>query len=341
MNRHKKDSICLKISAVFCALTLLLDVYGLSSVITGGSGFVNFASEQGAADNEGQIITTTIGGNPQENNSDNSTDNKTVAAASDEVAIGKINNKFISPYTANTSFNNVYLKNSTDLTIDLKELLGEELLFKIEKNGEPQVLIVHSHATESFMTEDRDYYTASDTSRSTDNTKNMVAVGNALAKKLNDAGIVTLHSDTLHDYPDYNYSYTNSAKTIKEYLQKYPSIKIVLDMHRDAVGASPDKVKVTTKIGGKSAAQVMLVMGTNYENYRENLKLAVRLHQTVEIMYPGLARAISLVPYEYNQSLHTGSLLIEMGTDANTVEEVRYSAELVGDALISLCNSLS
>lgn len=341
MNRDSKKELWqVIISAFLCAALFMADAFALPRVLS-----VNITESGGTALKETEKEIEKKAEDTASEDSEKT--EKAVETAGSDVKIGEIQNKFITPYTANTSYNNVYLKNSTELKVNLKELLEENINFKIEKNGEPQVLIVHTHATESFMTEDRDYYTASDKSRSTDNSRNMVAVGKVLADKLNKAGIVTLQSETQHDYPDYNYSYYNSEKTVKEYIEKYPSIKIVLDMHRDAIGASPDKVKITTKIGGKSAAQVMLVMGsqsggrTDYPNYRENLKLAVRLQQTLEIMHPGLARAINFGSFEYNQSLHPGSMLIEMGTDANTLEEVKYSAELVGDALISLCNALS
>lgn len=271
----------------------------------------------------------------------------TVSAASKGNVVGKVSEKFISPYTAKTSYNNVYLKNSTDLNVDLKSLLKADLGYKIEKNDEPQVLILHTHATETFLDSDRDYYTDKDVSRTTDQSKNMVAVGKIVADKLNTAGIKTIHDTTLHDYPSYNESYTRAAKTITGYLKKHPSIKIVIDLHRDAISpSSNEKVKVTAEIDGKKAAQIMLVMGSqsgntkNFPNWQENLKLAVKLQQTVEVMYPSLARSISLMPKNYNESLTTGSMLIEMGTDANSLEEVKYSAELLGNALKSLLNTL-
>lgn len=329
--KNTDATLRMTVSAIMCAGIMLFDFLGFPKTAKAASSPLPVLSDLS------DVAASTV--NPvTDGNGKTGEEKSAVTAASDLEARGKILNKFISPYTANTSYNGVYLKNSTDTAVDIKSLLEEDLNFKIEKNGEPQVLIVHSHATESFMLEDRDYYTAADTSRSTDNTKNTVALGKIVADKLNAAGIVTVHSEVQHDYPDYNYSYTNASKTIRDYLKKYPSIKIVLDMHRDAVGGE-DKVKVTTKIDGKSAAQVMLVMGTGFDTYKENLKLAVRFQQTLEALYPSLARSISLVGNEYNESLTNGSMLIEMGTDANTLEEVKYSAELVGNALISLCNT--
>lgn len=260
---------------------------------------------------------------------------------------GKILSQYISPYNAGLSYNNVYLKNGTSHKIDIKSLLSSSLSFKLKKNDEPQVLIMHTHTTETFMEDDSEYYTDSFTSRSRDKTKNMVSVGEIVAEKLNAAGIKTLHDTTEHDYPQYSGSYTRAAQTINSYLKKYPSIKVVLDLHRDAVSSGEsDKVKLVTEINGKKAAQVMLVMGSQSEgessfpNWKENLKLAVRLQQTLEVKYPTLARPISLTTGKYNESLTKGSLLIEFGTDANSLAEVHYSAELVGNALASLFNTL-
>lgn len=272
---------------------------------------------------------------------------ESVPAMSQGNVLGKVIERFITPYTANTSYNNVYIKNSTGLNIDIKGLLSSPLSYKIEKNNSPQVLIMHTHTTESFMTEDRDYYTDLDLSRTTDSSKNMINLGNIVADKLNSAGITTLHDTTLHDYPAYSGSYNRSAKTVTSYLKKYPSIKIVLDLHRDAIAQNDtDKVKITAEIEGRKAAQVMLVMGAqsgsvkNFPNWKENLKLAIRLQQNLEVMYPSLARSISLVSKNYNQSLSSGSMLIEIGTDGNTLEEVSYSAELLGNALVSTFNSI-
>lgn len=259
---------------------------------------------------------------------------------------GKIISNYISPYSAPASYNGVYMKDNTTAQVDIKTLLEGNLNIEIENNGEPQVLIMHTHTTESYMLSDSKYYTEEYTSRSTDNEKNMVAVGKRVAEILNNAGITTLHATSQHDYPQYNGSYTRSAATVNEYLKKYPTIKVVLDIHRDAVSSGSDKVKLVTEIEGKKAAQVMLVMGsqtgsvTSYPNWKENLKLALRLQQTIENKYPTLARPLSLVASRYNQNLTTGSLLLEFGTDANTLEEACYSAELVGNALAELLNKL-
>lgn len=269
-------------------------------------------------------------------------------ASTDGSVKGKVISRYISPYSAGLSYNGVYMKNSTDLEINIKELLSAPLDFKIAKNDSPQVLIVHTHTTETYMTEDADYYTSAFSSRTRDAQKNMVSVGNIVAEKLNQAGIKTLHDATEHDYPNYTGSYSRAAKTINSYLKKYPTIKVVLDLHRDAVSSGDsDKVKLVTEINGKKAAQVMLVMGsqsgsvTNFPKWKENLKLAVKLQQKIEEKYPTLARPLSLMPKNYNESLTTGSLLIEFGTDVNTLAEAHYSAELVGESIAELLGGLT
>ena len=259
---------------------------------------------------------------------------------------GKVVTRYISPYKAPSSYNNVYLKNNTGTSIDIKSLLNKNLNIKITKNSSPQVLIMHTHTTETFMEKDEKYYTEDFNSRSRDNTKNMAKIGDIIAQKLNKNGIKTIHDKTQHDYPEYTGSYGRAAKTIEYYLNKYPSIKIVLDLHRDAVSTDDGKAKLVTKIGGKNAAQVMLVMGsqtggiTGHPNWKENLSLAIKLQQTMEAKYPTLARPLMLASKKYNQNLSKGSLLIEFGTDVNTLDEACYSAELVGDSLVSLLNTL-
>lgn len=287
----------------------------------------------------------------QEKASVNSAENSASSEAkptSAQAVKGKIISQYNSPYLASLSYDGVYVKNSTDLKINLKEFVNGEVSFKIKKNDDPQVLILHTHATESFMEIDADYYTEDFKSRTTDNEKNMVAIGKIVAEKLQNAGINTIHSATQHDYPSYTQSYSRAADTICDYLKKYPSIKVVIDLHRDAVSAEDSsKVKLVTNINDKKAAQIMLVMGsqsgsvTNFPKWKENFKLATKLQQTIEKDYPTLARPIMLASKNYNESLSTGSMLIEIGTEANSLDEAKYSAELVGNSLVKLLSTLN
>lgn len=269
-----------------------------------------------------------------------------ISVSTEADAVGKVIPQFISPYKSKTSYNRVYVKNRAGINLDIAKYLKNPNPIKIEKNGQPQVLIMHTHTTECYLLEDRDYYTKSDLTRTRDKSYNVTAIGKLIADKLNSAGIVTLHDTTEHDYPAYNGSYNRSGETVKKYLEKYPSIKIVIDLHRDSLaGDGVNRVKPVTEINGKNAAQVMLVMGcgetvANHENWDKNFTFAVKYHQTMEALYPGLARQLSLVSSRYNQHLTTGSILLEVGTESNSLEEAKYGGSLAADALISYLNTL-
>lgn len=212
--------------------------------------------------------------------------------------------------------------------------------FTIELNSpEPQVLIVHTHATESFEPYQRSYYDAEFPSRSQDPSHNMIAVGEALAEALAENGISVVHDGTLHDFPAYTGSYDRSEETIRDILDKYPSIKIVIDLHRDAI-ADTDGTRIApvAEINGKSAAQLMIIAGCddgrfNMPNYMENFKLAALLQNSAETLYPTLARPVLFDYRNYNQHITTGSLLIEIGSHANSLDEALYTAELLGESM--------
>lgn len=343
-----KGSIA-RIIAVFtvCISLIAYDLYGKLNRPSAAvlpekeSSVFSDAGETGDESPETEENNPPAESKPQNSAPSGSSGNSSVAASAPGNVKGKITSRYISPYTAPLSYNNVYVKNSAGVSLDIKSLLNASLGFKLKKSDEPQVLIMHTHTTETYMTEDTDYYTDKYTSRTREKSRNMVSVGEIVAKKLNAAGIKTLHDATEHDYPQYTGSYGRAAKTINGYLKKYPSIKIVLDLHRDALSSGSDKVKLVTEINGKKAAQVMLVMGTSSPKWKENMKLAFKLQQMLEAKYPTLARPLSVTGSKYNQDLTTGSLLIEFGTDANTLEEAHYSAQLVGDALVSLFNTLT
>lgn len=259
---------------------------------------------------------------------------------------GNVVEQFISPYKSKTSYNRVYIKNRAGINLDIKKYLNSQNPFKLNKNSDVQILIMHTHTTECFLPEDRNYYTEEDKTRSRNQSENITAVGDIIAEKLNKAGFKTVHDKTEHDYPSYNGSYDRSGETVKKNLQKYPTIKVVIDLHRDSIaGNGTDRVKPVVEINGKKAAQVMLVMGcgetvANHPNWEKNFTFAVKYQQTLEALYPGLARQLALVSSRYNQHLTTGSILLEVGTESNSLEEAKYSGGLAADALISYFNTL-
>ena len=225
----------------------------------------------------------------------------------------------------------VYIKNSTAYT--LSESLFDEPFDAQLTAGGPQVLIVHTHATEAYTMPEGEEYEASDAFRTTDVRYNMVRVGDEIADTLAARGISVLHDRTLYDYPAYNGAYTRSAESIKRYLAEYPSICFVLDVHRDAIEDTEGNIYKAVCGEDANLAQLEFVMGSDgggapHENWRENLKLAAAVQNTAAAQYPTLMRPIILRAARYNQQLSTGSLLVEVGAAGNSLEEALLSAKV-------------
>ena len=251
----------------------------------------------------------------------------------------------VSDTTGYLSFGAGVIKNSTSLSDEeAQQYLEAENPIQIDSDG-PQVLIMHTHATESFEPYDTDIYDTRHTWRTTDNTQNIVAAGEVMAEAIRSYGIEVLHDETQHDYPSYNGSYERSAVTVQDYLEKYPSIKVVLDVHRDAVQRDTTLVKPVTEIDGRKAAQLMIIAGCDdgtmdMPNWSKNFRFAAGMQDAIESRYPSLTRPVFFCYRKYNQDLTTGSLLIEIGSHGNTLEEVLYTAQLAGDAIGSYLQGL-
>ncbi|MEG3030520.1 MAG: stage II sporulation protein P [Oscillospiraceae bacterium] len=239
---------------------------------------------------------------------------------------------------------NCYVKNMTKLSKgEVETQLLAPLDFEVEKDSPlPQILIMHTHATESYQNHPEPFYDPEYTCRSLDTSLNMVSVGAIIAKQLNLLGYNTLHDDTLHDHPSYNASYGRSKATVQDYLEKYPSIKIVLDIHRDAIERKDGtRIKPVITLQNKKYAQVMIICGAdngylNMPNYKKNLRFASHLQNSMETLYPGFTRPLLFDYRNYNQQLSTGSLLIEVGSHANTLEEAQNSAKLIAYSLAKM-----
>ena len=230
------------------------------------------------------------------------------------------------------------LRNCTDIDPQyLLEQCAREPDIELHEKGEPLVLIMHTHTTESYEPVIRGYYDASFSSRTTELDKSVAEVGARIAEELSAAGIGVIHDTTVHDYPQYTGAYDRSAVTVEGYLEEYPSIQIVIDVHRDAIEEEGVRYAPSVEVDGKSAAQVMMICGcTNVPQYRYNLRIASRLQSRLERDYPGLTRPILFDERNYNQEMTHGSFLIEMGSNANALEEALYSGELVGRSLAEL-----
>lgn len=220
----------------------------------------------------------------------------------------------------------VYLDNRAGVDVDMAALAQADITLTGQGKG-PEILIVHTHATEAYTQTDQDGYSQSDSYRTTDDSHNVLRVGDEIAAAFAQAGLNVLHDRTLHDYPNYNGAYTRSRQTVEEYLAAYPSISIVLDVHRDAMGDSDTIYKTVADPNSlPGCAQVMLVVGTdqngaNHPNWRNNLSLAIALERAMNQEAPTLARPINLRTSAFNQQLSPGSLLVEVGTHGNTLQE--------------------
>ncbi len=230
------------------------------------------------------------------------------------------------------------LRNSTDIDTDyLLEQAEIEPYLTIETDGSPQVLIMHTHTTECYEPYSRDRYDSEFSSRTTDLDKSVVAVGEEIAKQLEAAGIGVIHDTTVHDYPKYTGAYDRSSDRVEELLEQYPSIKVVLDVHRDAIEADGVRYAPVCEVDGEQAAQVMIICGCmNVPQYRYNLRFATKLQSKLETDYPNLTRPILFAERNYNQELTPASILLEMGSSSNSLEEALYSGRLVGMSLAEL-----
>ncbi len=238
------------------------------------------------------------------------------------------------------SFGCVRVKNTNNTQPDIEKKLNETLQLE-NTEGKPLVLIYHTHTTETYQLLDRGFYAEGFLSRSADENLNMIRVGKAVKDELEKLGYGVIHDTAVYDNP-YTGAYYRSMDAAELWLEKYPSIQITIDLHRDAIQNDEGvKTKPTAVINGKKAAQIMIISGcqeegngiTDLPDWEKNLTFALKLQESMETMYPGLTRPVYFCARSYNMSLTPCSLLVEVGTDANTLDEAVYSGKMLGRAL--------
>ncbi len=217
---------------------------------------------------------------------------------------------------------------------DIEALLQRPLTWDLH-GAEPTVLILHTHSTESY-TRTGEAYAESAAWRTLDENYNMLSIGARVAELLNQAGIPTVQDRSLNDHPSYNGSYVRARKSISALLEEHPSIRLVLDLHRDASEGKGGQMRTRAQVAGEASAQLMLVLGTNHSQYEENLSLALKLHAQLEQDNPGLMRPLQLRAQRFNQDLCPGGLLVEVGAAGNTHAEGIRAAEALAEAVIAL-----
>lgn len=234
----------------------------------------------------------------------------------------------------------VQVSNFSGFSVDLEDLLLSQLVLETPSQG-PAVLIIHSHGTESYTQTAQLTYTPSGEYRTLDEAHNMLRVGDALQAALEARGIRVLHDRNLHDYPQYTQAYINSRKTVEDYLEEYPSLCLVIDLHRDAADTAAGQLQTNAYVDGVPASQLMMVVGTNaggrdHSFWQENMALAVKLHARLEQLYPGICRPISLRKERFNQDLSPGAMLIEVGAAGDTLEKALVAAEALAQGIAFL-----
>jgi stage II sporulation protein P len=240
----------------------------------------------------------------------------------------------------------VGLINDSGYGVSLQPLLEAPLVCDLA-DGEPAVLILHTHATESYTPSSGAEYVASGDYRTLDEHYNMVSIGQEVARILQEGGISVIHDKDYHDYPSYNGSYVDARKAIEAYLRQYPSIQMVLDIHRDAAAMTGGgQLNTSATVGGQPSAQIMVVIGTDatgnhHPNWRTNLALALKLSAQLERADPGITRPIHLRPERFNMDMTPGSLLVEVGAAGDTHQEAMMAANALARAVLALAKGTS
>lgn len=229
------------------------------------------------------------------------------------------------------------IKNETQYWVDAADILSGGLALTLPAS-EPQILIIHTHGSEAYVQSGADRYSASDDGRTEDTQFNVVRIGDELTEILTEAGLNVIHDRGIYDYPSYTGSYTRAGEAIVQYLESCPGIRVVLDIHRDALGSNGVVYKTMAEEEGTTASQIMLLVGTDesgleHPDWRGNLAFALYLQNAANSAYPTLMRPVALVPQRYNQQLTPGSLIVEVGSSGNTLREALAAIRLFGRAI--------
>ena len=231
----------------------------------------------------------------------------------------------------------IYQIDSTTMATE-NELNGKVLLntnLKLRKSDEPQILIYHTHGSGA--------YRGSRKGRKSDT---VIGVGDVLTKRLEQKNIKVVHDRNIYDVKngkeERSKAYNYAATAIEKNLKKYPSIQVVIDLHRDGVNES---TKLVTRQNGKRMAQIMFFNGmsrtaTNGNikylknpNKQTNLAFSLQLQAQAALKYPGFTRKIYVKGYRYNLHYRGRSLLVEVGAQNNTLSEAKASMSLLAELL--------
>ena len=233
---------------------------------------------------------------------------------------------------------NVAVRNATQtLTPDVAALLEEGPSLTVADAAAPTVLIFHTHTSESYaLNTDGLYYPDAPTHRTAAD-RNMLRIGDELCGVLARRGVGYIHDTNVYD-DDYDGAYARSRETALNYLKQYPTLKIAVDVHRDALQEGGFHIKPTAVVNGKKAAQIMILTGAEengieFPHWESNLRFALSLQKIAQEKYTGLMKPVFFCPRRYNMDVTENAVLLEIGTEVNTLEEAIYSARLIGDVI--------
>ena len=232
----------------------------------------------------------------------------------------------------------VTINNETSYEVDVAACLAADTTIRSTGDG-PQVLIVHTHGSESYTPDAAFPYTPSENTRTTDTRYNVVRVGDELQKVLEEGGVQAVHICDIFDSPTYSGSYDRSLAAIEEALAQYPTIQVVIDLHRDSILTDDGTAyKTSCTIDGTEMAQLMFVVGTDegglyHPNWQSNLNYVTSLQYRLNRAWPGLMRPVNLRTQRFNQHATPGSMLVEVGSSGNTMTEALAAIRLFGQTL--------
>ena len=196
-----------------------------------------------------------------------------------------------------------------------------------EENQNPEVYIYNTHQGEQYQGKGLDEYNI---------TPGVMMASYIMQDKLEKQNIKTIVlEDNIIDYMNLNnmkhsQSYKASRYFITSTIQNTPSLKLILDLHRDSI----EKEKSTAIIEGKACAKIVFVVGSEYDTYENNLKLTNDLNEKIKDKYPDLTRGVIIKGGQgsngvYNQDISPKMTLLEIGSDTNNIGEVLNTIELI------------
>ena len=260
-----------------------------------------------------------------------------VTQPSDPFVMPEVPDEQYSFDTADASF--IEINYAAKRKPDIEALLTQPLQWDLTSE-EPSVLIFHSHGTEAFIpSEGYTYEEEGGEYRTTDDSCNMLSLGEELVRLLGEAGINAVHDRTYYDYPDYLASYDNARIGLQEQLERYPSVKLVIDLHRDSAERSDGtQWSADCTVNGEDSAQIMLVVGTDsyytHPNWEKNFGIALKLQAIMEKTHDGFTRPLDLRKQRFNQDLSTGAIIAEIGAAGNTYREAMNGISVLAEAII-------